>query len=460
MDTIEHINVVEAACSALLGHQVFAKAGDYFFTLGEISALAGDFTAAPSDLVTRWKAFKDFLVGNRKKCRRDTYAAGAFSAMESEHVTDGRFMDLSIHNYSHFRLLPGTRTSFNHKDRSFDLPDARTACAYWHAEARGYAAQWRATGTPPDPDHELRHRALLCEGFALHFLVDLFATGHMRVPRIGLFDYFANGLALPPENAHIVAALFSRYAHDVDNVAGLHCTFFRNEHQNYQWRSARFTGDGHQPESDEDARVHLSNTVFSQLVHLDASLALFAAEPAERLKDRSDVRAGVPRDSAAEARQRSPWFVPRYEPTQENFRWFLDSYPPQPTDYATGENEPPKILLEGDGKATPIVLWKGESTVKVLLSDMLTVEVQTRTDPRGAILATSKITLLGKGVKVALTAAGVQKQSLLTQLVPGASAISAGREMHALNSARPITDPEIPKLFRKVAETAKAYGAP
>lgn len=50
-DTPEHARIVDDACTYYLGHLLFVKVREKTFTLGEISALAGDFYEEPGSLL-------------------------------------------------------------------------------------------------------------------------------------------------------------------------------------------------------------------------------------------------------------------------------------------------------------------------------------------------------------------------------------------------------------------------
>lgn len=80
----------------------------------------------------------------------------------------------------------------------------------------------------PDEQTKMMHHAFALEGFACHFLTDLFAAGHMRTPRLQLHQKFGTQ----------IGALLSLFQHEEDGVEGLTV----EDKQGHSW--AAF-GDGH-----------------------------------------------------------------------------------------------------------------------------------------------------------------------------------------------------------------------
>ncbi|WP_159397079.1 hypothetical protein [Sorangium cellulosum] len=108
-------------------------------------------------------------------------------------LPQGRFLRLAAANYDHFAF------------------DARAAYRAGHAAACRQAAQARADASPGER-RRLLERAYLMNACADHFLTDLFAAGHLRVPRRALATQVSPKLA---------GDLLAKRMHDEDNARGL-----------------------------------------------------------------------------------------------------------------------------------------------------------------------------------------------------------------------------------------------
>src|SRR5262249_26690665 len=86
-----------------------------------------------------------------------------------------RFIDLAIHNQGHF---------------VHGRPSSRHECMRHHEKALEIRARVQKEGD----DHW--HEMMLHEGFSLHYLVDMFASGHMRTPRAEIEQYLEDGIGL------------------------------------------------------------------------------------------------------------------------------------------------------------------------------------------------------------------------------------------------------------------------
>lgn len=111
-----------------------------------------------------------------------------------------RYLALASQNYCHFAALPGTP------------PEQDVGALVWY---RSYHQRALAAAREAGRDRALLEQALVIDAFGCHFLTDLFATGHMRVPRRLLGErlgIFRGSLGL----AHAM--------HCEDNKLGLWCT--------------------------------------------------------------------------------------------------------------------------------------------------------------------------------------------------------------------------------------------
>jgi hypothetical protein len=203
-------------------------------TFGEIVCLAGDFYAhldadAAHDFEWAWPPLgtvAGWLTGDYRETtltgdkpasvgellcviRRDKdkhgNAAGEFVAMAYDVLAHDfparRYLALSSQNYCHF-ACPGPGAPDNEALRLY---------AAYHERALRQAA---AAPSAADSDTALR-RALVTDAFACHFLSDLFASGHLRVPRRLLGERYGV----------LRGALhMSLQMHNEDNELGLWCT--------------------------------------------------------------------------------------------------------------------------------------------------------------------------------------------------------------------------------------------
>jgi hypothetical protein len=75
---------------------------------------------------------------------------------------------------------------------------------------------------------QLLQQAYAMNAFADHFLVDLFASGHLRTPRLTmdtyLTAYWMSSIVAQELDCHIVAAALSMYMHNEDSATGLSVT--------------------------------------------------------------------------------------------------------------------------------------------------------------------------------------------------------------------------------------------
>jgi hypothetical protein len=237
-------------------------------TFGEIVCLAGDFYAHLDDSAVRdfewaWppiSGIKGWLAGDYRAStlvgdeeanvaellgviRRDKdahhNAAGEFAALAYDTAKHDyparRYLALSSQNYCHF-ACPGPNAGGDHNEA------LRLYRAY-HERALGQAQAARQAESP----ESALLSALATDAFGCHFLSDLFASGHIRVPR-----------RLLGENYGILrgALYMSRVMHDEDNTLGLWCTprLQKSGQSRFVWRAY---GDGvlRQPKADSHRRM-------------------------------------------------------------------------------------------------------------------------------------------------------------------------------------------------------------
>jgi hypothetical protein len=162
-------------------------------------------------------------------------AAGEFTALALDtalhHYPARRYLALSSQNYCHFVCTTA--------DRDDDSNEALRLYRVYHTRA---LAEARAARAASDSGSALLG-ALASDAFGCHFLTDLFATGHLRVPRRILGERY--GI--------LRGALYMTLTmHNEDNVEGLWCTTRRPTEPREVWRAY---GDGML--RGEPARAHL-----------------------------------------------------------------------------------------------------------------------------------------------------------------------------------------------------------
>lgn len=208
--------------------------GEKKLTFGTIIAMAGDYYAhlddrATSDFSWAWPAMsgpKGWLAGDYRATtlvgddmvavrkldahihREGIGGAGtlatAIESLKSEYPLR-RYLALASQNICHFACQTG---SYSERDNP--------AMALYRAYHRRALREARAAGEAGDRD--ALDAALVVEAFGCHFLTDLFASGHIRVPRGLLGARF--GIAMG-------ALVMSKRFHDEDNEKGLWVTTFR-----------------------------------------------------------------------------------------------------------------------------------------------------------------------------------------------------------------------------------------
>lgn len=206
--------------------------GDKTLVFGEIIALGGDFYAHLDDAAREqfewaWSApqgsLREWLAGDYRATtlagdsprsveviRNHILAEGGGFFAEITRLMDNaagryptrRYLALASHNGCHFASQPAGYAD--------DRNEALALYRAYHRRALAEAAAAQATG-----DRELLRAALAVDAFGCHFLTDLFASGHIRVPRRILGDRF--GIVRG-------ALIMAKKMHDEDNHVGLWCT--------------------------------------------------------------------------------------------------------------------------------------------------------------------------------------------------------------------------------------------
>lgn len=157
---------------------IMALAGDHFAYLDSIAAHA-------EKLLDSWP--QRWQQERERKTRRSLYLSTASlkgvraiqsgspdSLLRNEHPID--FLDLALHNFCHFAPQPGEDPYSEALGLNARRSDPWSCYHYYHDRALQWALDHRGDRT------ELL-RALGIDAFGAHFLTDLFASGHMRVPR-------------------------------------------------------------------------------------------------------------------------------------------------------------------------------------------------------------------------------------------------------------------------------------
>ncbi len=197
METPEHIWIVDSACKDFFGKTYknqLSSESSIFFTYGEISALAGDFFQTPNELELKSKASRAFIDKHYRdgNCDGSLCIASEVGTFEALNLS-GNYLNYALVNFDHFRTgLPSRNAISKYK--------------HWHQIACNMGDR-------------------IAEGFALHYLVDLFASGHMRTPRGSSFNHLVKNLGYTEANAEIVSGLLSKIAHDADNMNGVQCGY-------------------------------------------------------------------------------------------------------------------------------------------------------------------------------------------------------------------------------------------
>ena len=165
--------------------------------------VAGDYraTTLAEDQSESVRLLLDVIARDRGKHRN---VAGEFSALAldtiTKHYPARRYLALSSQNYCHFACP--------------ELRPHNPALKLYHGYHDRALGQARAARLAPTSEAALL-AALAVDAFGCHFLSDLFASGHMRVPRH----------ALGEDCGILRGALYmSLRMHNEDNEAGLWCT--------------------------------------------------------------------------------------------------------------------------------------------------------------------------------------------------------------------------------------------
>ncbi|MFO0576488.1 MAG: hypothetical protein U1A78_20990 [Polyangia bacterium] len=220
--------------------QIIALAGDFYAYLdaasrknngsawpeapGWVEFLAGDYREPP--LVEDSSAVvKDILATFQhelEQLMRGEKLSALPQLVEGNRVTDfpvRRYLALAGMNYCHFGAQPPDGSIQD------EVNEAYRSYLYYHRRA---LAQAEVAGMSLVNQEAKFIEALVIEAFGCHFLTDLFASGHIRVPRRALGERFGimrGGLGM----AHSM--------HDEDNKLGLWCTTRVPQTPRVVWRA-------------------------------------------------------------------------------------------------------------------------------------------------------------------------------------------------------------------------------
>jgi hypothetical protein len=259
LDTHEHIQIVDGACLKFLGKVISieienpSSRAPLRFTLGEVSSLAGDYYETPAEFVQQSVEARKFLAENKEDFKK-----GDVSQQEAARLTKGKYLDLAIRNYDHFRNADRTPSALASLKRYHDA-----ACNLLLRPAR------------PNRRIDPLSYAYLHAGFALHYAMDAFAAGHIRTPRYALYQYMKDSLNYPDANAEIAASLLCGHHHDQDNINGLYCEYVPCEilrAMGVFLQRNKFFGDNTMNQNSDEVISHMHDVIFCILTHMSALL--------------------------------------------------------------------------------------------------------------------------------------------------------------------------------------------
>jgi hypothetical protein len=172
-------------------------------------AIAGDHSCSPDQLLTKtltsdW-ILKVARVGletkeglAKAKGRDDQLNEWAASNLKLQSV-DPEYASRAGANNGHFLITRTSDDPAEYLKRALGTdsePNALGLYLYYHLGAVGLARQWAST-SDPQARSELAGRVLATEAFAIHFLEDMFAAGHVAgswgnvAERKGTHDYYS-----------------------------------------------------------------------------------------------------------------------------------------------------------------------------------------------------------------------------------------------------------------------------
>jgi hypothetical protein len=187
-------------------------------------------------------------------------------------ITNGRFLALAAHNFDHF----GDSDHRSGGDAPFS-PTSSVQRAYVIAHTTAFQTALEYKDKKTD---ELLEKAYLQEAWALHFLTDMFAAGHMRTPRrlffcdeVGsrtLYQKATSALTLGSrylgdnnqEGGIMLGGLIAKCMHDEDNRRGL-----KVKNKNGDTWTAYGDGELFDEQANENRRraVHAAQTSFKEI---------------------------------------------------------------------------------------------------------------------------------------------------------------------------------------------------
>jgi len=153
---------------------------------------------------------------------------------------------LARNNYCHFAIQPNEEEASKKLDLDIYKSNPLYVYLYYHGRALCKAAAGHLA-----KDRKTLFKALALDAFGAHFLTDLFASGHMRVPRRHLVA------TSPP----LVGHFRSGRMHNHENKRGLWVTTLVPQADGpWHWRAF---GDGHLEDQTGEAKMHRSIVVES-----------------------------------------------------------------------------------------------------------------------------------------------------------------------------------------------------
>jgi hypothetical protein len=346
MDSFEHIQIVDEAIRKLTGTVQETEVNGKKFTLGQISALAGDFVASPFHLQAKAEKYKELATWLKKERRLMEVL------IRSNKISPGRFTDLSIKNYCHFRHGDGSPESSRHWPQSADAL-SNLNLRHWQAWDQKVLRN--------------NHFAALTEwAFGAHFLVDLCAAGHIRVPRGKITAHLYKKTAFKDKlkNAELCGAVLSMIAHNEDNSTGLSCEYLPvddffdlSDSANFSRVSEKFYGDNHSNSTRPAGDEQIEKLIQADFSHIFPDLC-FESMVAKW--------SGTAQSAQGTTSLASTLEVQKYE-----YKDFLKRCLPVPTEVSFNFKSPRAYMEEKDHK----IAWKGRTNDHYVMEDFFVVSI-------------------------------------------------------------------------------------
>ena len=234
---------------------------------GEIVALAGDFFASPEPIAfgdteeERERRFEEALATLTHHNESEEKVKKVLRHIEADAAATSPHAHWRVKFVKKVKEVLADKTSgvvdINNIEYGIEMADEESLSGFWHSPYFDLAirnfdhfgseaviayqtghklalrqAQQAGKTTAGEKKSNLLKNALLLELYACHFLTDLFAAGHIRVPRKQLLNYLTQAsnqdLDSTPQlesvsSLHLtVAGFFARKMHDEDGDVGLY----------------------------------------------------------------------------------------------------------------------------------------------------------------------------------------------------------------------------------------------